>query len=80
MGYGMLELQPFCMEVEPFGGLSVEGITNDGGIQTVLVCGMYPELVSAACLRIEGDAGVFRILQQFVTGDGRLAMFEIDFL
>jgi hypothetical protein len=44
----MPELQPFGMEVETFSGLAVERIADDGGVQPVLVGGMYTELVSAS--------------------------------
>ena len=42
--------------------------------------GMYPELVGAAGLRIESDADREGVFQKLVTGNGRFAVFMVDYL
>ena len=55
--FRMPKLQPFRMQIEPFGRLSVEGIAHDGAVQAIGVGGMDTELVGAARLGPEGDTG-----------------------
>ena len=61
-GNGMPELQSFGMEVEPIGGLSVEGVAYDGAVQAFGVGGVYTKLVGTACFWVEGDAGSTRVV------------------
>lgn len=56
--YGMLELQPFGMEIEAVGRLAVERIAYDGAVQSVRVGGMHTELVGAAGLGVKSEAGI----------------------
>ena len=58
----MAELQPFGMEVEPIGGLSVEGVAYDGAVQAFGVGGVYTKLVGTAGLGIECHAGSTRLV------------------
>ena len=58
----MPELQPFGMEVEPIGGLSVEGVAYDGAVQAFGVGCVYTKLVGTASLGIESYAGSTRLV------------------
>ena len=86
---GMTELQAFGMEIHAVGGLSVEGIAQDGAVHAVRMGGVDAELVGTAALGIVGHAGteVFLVFyreglgtQYLVTGDGILSVLEIDHL
>lgn len=55
--FRMPKFQPFRMQIEPFGRLSVEGIAHDGAVQAIGVGGMDTELVGAPRLGPEGDTG-----------------------
>ena len=83
----MPELQAFGMEVHAVGGLSVEGIAQDGAVHAVRMGGVDAELVGTAALGIVGHAGTGVCLafyrecletQYLVTGDGILSVLEID--
>ena len=55
--FWMPKFQPFRMQIEPFGRLSVEGIAHDGAVQAIGMGGMDTELVGATRLGPEGDTG-----------------------
>ena len=80
-GNGVPELQPFGMEVEAFGGLSVEGVSYDGAVQAFAVGGVYTELVGTAGLGIEGHAGsIVFCIDYFIACNCRLTVFVTDHL
>lgn len=56
-GDRMTELQCLGMEVEAVGGTAIERVAHDGAVQTVGMGSVDTELVGAACLGVEGDAG-----------------------
>ena len=75
------------MEVHTVGGLSVEGIAEDGAVHAVRMGGVDAELVGTAAFGIVGHAGTEVFLafyreglgtQYLVTGDGILSVLEID--
>ena len=83
----MTELQAFGMEVHAVGGLSVEGIAQNGAVHAVRMGGVDAELVGTAAFGIVGHAGTEVFLafyreglgtQYLVPGDGILSVLEID--
>ena len=82
----MTELQTFGMEVHTVGGLSVEGIAQDGAVHAVRMGGVDAELVGTTTFGIVGHAGTAMFLafyreglgtQYLVTGNSALSMLEI---
>ena len=53
----MTELQCLGVKVEAVGGTAIERVAYDGAVQAVRMGGVDTELVGAACLGVEGDAG-----------------------
>ena len=77
----MAELQPFGMEVQAVGGLSVEGVAYDGAVQAFRVGGVYTKLVGSAGLGIESHAGsIVYCIHYFIACNCRLAVFVTDHL
>ena len=80
-GNGVPELQPFGMEVEAVGGLSVERVAYDGAVQAFGVGGVYTELVGTAGLGIESNTGsIVFCIYYFIACNCRLAVFVTDHL
>ena len=84
---GMPKLQAFGMEVHTVGGLSVEGIAEDGAVHAVRMGRVDTELVGTTAFGIVGHAGTGVFLafyreglgtQYLVPGNGILSVLEID--
>ena len=84
MGCRMDEFQAFGVEVEPCSGFAIEGIAEDGRVQSLGMGGVHAELVRPSRLGIESDAGDARsrvvVGQYFVARGGGLPVFVADYL
>ena len=80
--FRMPKFQPFRMQIEPFGRLSVEGIAHDGAVQAIGVGGMDAELVGAACDRMKEDfcCAVRIFVNDFIFGESRFSLNHIHLL
>ena len=52
MGDGVDEFNIFGVEEKAGGGIAIEIVADDGGIETLWMCAVYPQLMSATRLGI----------------------------
>ena len=70
-------MDALCVKVQPVGWLSVQGISFDGTTQTVGMCGMEAQLVSASRFGKEKNVAV---VLQFIVGDSLFPVLMADHL